>query len=237
MIFWITTRAINRELANKRLELESLVRKWLTYLILFVSSVVILGVAMSLLYNFLGGELTTKFVLKSVVVGAIAALVFGYYHYDINRVKFEVDQKIKMFRYLFIGTIVASVVAGGFFIDSPNKVRMMREDQERVSRLSTIRYQIEDYYRENETVPAALDEIRERLYSGDITDPATSEPFRYEKTSDTAYTICATFAFSNRDPNSPQPSYTWRDPDWLHDAGEQCYERKITIEEPPTIYR
>lgn len=237
-IFWVTVRAINKELADKRLAMDSLVRKWLTYFILLVTSVTILGVAMGLLYNFLGGELTTKFLLKSLVIGGIAGLIFGYYHYDINRTSFEVNKQIKIFRGLFLVTVIASVVLGGYYIQSPAEARMIREDDERVSRLSSIRYQIEEYYRQNETVPDELEVIRERLYRGDITDPVTDEPFRYEKTANNEYTLCATFAFSNREDDAPQPNYySWRDPDWLHDAGEECFERTIVTEEPPVIYR
>jgi hypothetical protein len=61
---------------NKR---SSPVRRWLTYLTLFVAACVLIGDVVMLVYNLLGGELTTRFVLKVVTVGMIAGTVFWYY--------------------------------------------------------------------------------------------------------------------------------------------------------------
>jgi hypothetical protein len=55
------------------------VRRWLTYLTLFVAACVLIGDVVSLVYNVLGGELTARFVLKSITVGGIAGTGFWYY--------------------------------------------------------------------------------------------------------------------------------------------------------------
>jgi len=62
----------------------SKIRKWLTYITLFVSAGVIIGDLISVLYSFLNGELTLRFGLKSLVVGGISALMFGYYLWDLR---------------------------------------------------------------------------------------------------------------------------------------------------------
>jgi uncharacterized membrane protein (DUF106 family) len=64
------------------------VRRWLTYLTLFVSAGVLIADLVTMVYNVLGGELTTRFVLKVLVVGAIAGGVFWYYLTDLG-----VDEK------------------------------------------------------------------------------------------------------------------------------------------------
>lgn len=227
-IFYLSTRAINRELANGKLDLHSLVRKWLTYLILFLSSVTIIVDLMVAFYSFLSGELTTKFLLKAAIILGIAALIFFYYLYDIGREKFEAkDKKIMMYRNGFIGVIIATLVLGFYFNTSPAVVRGQREDNERVNRLSSIHYQIEGYYRETGTMPAALETIKDRLYSGDIVDPVTEETFGYTVTGENSYQICANFEFSNRERDGND---YWRDPSWFHDAGEQCFDK--TVEKP-----
>ena len=38
----------------------------------------------ALVYNVLGGELSVRFVLKVVVVAAMAATIFGYYLFDLR---------------------------------------------------------------------------------------------------------------------------------------------------------
>lgn len=58
---------------------QSLVRKWLTYLTLVVVAGVLIGDAISLLFNVLGGETTWRFFLKSLVVFLIGGAIFGFY--------------------------------------------------------------------------------------------------------------------------------------------------------------
>lgn len=69
---------------TRRSRAMSPVRRWLTYLTLFVAACVLLGDVTTLIYNVLGGELTTRFVLKVLVVGGIAGAVFGYYFGDLR---------------------------------------------------------------------------------------------------------------------------------------------------------
>ena len=56
----------------------SAVRRWLTYLTLFVAAGFLVGDVTTVVYNVLSGEITTRFILKVLVVGAIAGSVFGY---------------------------------------------------------------------------------------------------------------------------------------------------------------
>jgi hypothetical protein len=63
---------------------NSAVRKWLTYLTLLVAAAVIVGDSITLVYNLLSGELTVRFVLKVLVVAAIAGSTFGYYTWSIR---------------------------------------------------------------------------------------------------------------------------------------------------------
>ena len=65
-IYWLITHLINRELFRGHLDKDSAVRKWLTYLFLLISSFVVVGTLINLLNGFLGGELTIKFLLKSI---------------------------------------------------------------------------------------------------------------------------------------------------------------------------
>jgi hypothetical protein len=76
----LSSRAATLE-ASKR---ASPIRRWLTYLTLFVTACVLIGDFTSLVYSLLGGELTTRFVLKVLTVGAIAGTVFWYYLSDLR---------------------------------------------------------------------------------------------------------------------------------------------------------
>lgn len=76
----LTAREVRRDPAKR----TSKVRRWLTYLTLFIAAAVIIGDLIVLLNDLLGGELTTRFVLKVATVGVIAAGVFTYYLKDLR---------------------------------------------------------------------------------------------------------------------------------------------------------
>ena len=58
-------------------------RRWLTYVTLFVAACTLIGDLASRVYSLLGGELA-RFLLKVVVVGAIAGAIFWYYLSDLR---------------------------------------------------------------------------------------------------------------------------------------------------------
>ena len=60
-------------------------RRWLTYLTLFVAASILIGDVTSIVYNLLGGEITTRFALKVLTVGAITGSVFAYFHHDLRQ--------------------------------------------------------------------------------------------------------------------------------------------------------
>lgn len=62
----------------------SKVRKWLTYITLFIAAGVIIGDLISLVYNLLAGELTMRFILKTVTVAVISGAIFGFYLLDLR---------------------------------------------------------------------------------------------------------------------------------------------------------
>ena len=83
-IFLYVSRLIGRAIRLDPGKGFSKVRRWLTYLTLFVAAGVLIGDFVALVYNFLGGELGVRIGLKLVTVGAIAGAVFGYYLRDLR---------------------------------------------------------------------------------------------------------------------------------------------------------
>lgn len=84
-VFVFMSRLITREVAKHPIKRLSPVRRWLTYLTLFIAAAVLIGDMTTLVYNLLGGELSTRFLLKVLVAAVIAGSVFGYYLYDLRR--------------------------------------------------------------------------------------------------------------------------------------------------------
>ena len=229
-IFWFMSYTINKELAKKELDFHSGIRKWLTYLILLISSATIIGFLIGLLNNFLSGELTVKFTLKMLSALVIAAITFGYYFYDLKRTDFEPNKVIYIFRAVFFIVVVGSLVWGFWVHESPMKARYLREDETRVNQLGQISFQVENYYREQGALPSDLSLVEDRLYEDSLLDPVTDVPFQYRVLSETSYELCAVFHFSNREGLGGKGQLFIHgpySPDWLHDEGRYCFVKYI----------
>lgn len=84
-VFAFVAYRLGREIAKQPVKRLSPVRRWLTYLTLFVAAATLIGDMTTLVYNVLGGEMTLRFALKVLVVAAIAGTIFGYYLWDLRR--------------------------------------------------------------------------------------------------------------------------------------------------------
>lgn len=81
---WLTSMTIKwiKHDPDKR---SSKIRKWLTYVTLFVAAAFIIGDLIGLLFNLLNGDLTIRFLFKVLTVLVIAGLIFGYYLWDLKK--------------------------------------------------------------------------------------------------------------------------------------------------------
>ncbi len=84
-IFLYLSMLIGRSIKRDPSKRASKIRKWLTYMTLFVAAAVIIGDLTALVYSFLGGELSLRFALKVGTVAAIACGIFGYYLWDLRQ--------------------------------------------------------------------------------------------------------------------------------------------------------
>ncbi len=90
LFVWLSI-SMQRAITRDPLRRSSRIRKWLTYLTLFLGAGVLIGDLIALVNGVLSGELTTRFVLKVAVVAAIAGTIFGYYLIDLRKDEKEDD--------------------------------------------------------------------------------------------------------------------------------------------------
>lgn len=84
LYFWLALRdrrAVDRDPGQRR----SIMRRWLIYVTLLITAIAFLGDAIAVIYALLQGDLTGQFMLKVLVVAAVAGGVFVYYLSDIRK--------------------------------------------------------------------------------------------------------------------------------------------------------
>ena len=78
-LFLYIASGVRRRVRTDPIARASRLRQQLTYVTLFVASCVLVGSVAAVVYNFLDGAFTLRFLLKVATVGVIAGSIFGYY--------------------------------------------------------------------------------------------------------------------------------------------------------------
>jgi len=233
---WFLTNELIR--VPEKLELRT--RKWLLYFTVFASAGVIIGDLISLIYNFLQGELTTRFILKIIVILMIAGAVFGYYLWVLRRDnQINIGLGMKVFIWSVIAVVGLGVVTGFFVAGSPQVERLRKLDQRRVEDLQNIQSQIIFFWQQKNVLPNSLDDLRDSI-SGYIPpqDPETKAVYEYSKLGDLKFKLCADFK-TEAGPNSATTPVlvgpmgeqigkaSMGNESWQHTKGLVCFDRTI----------
>lgn len=239
--YLLTTWLLGKDLVVTPEKRELKLRKWLTYFTLFISAVTIIVDLMIFVYNFLNGELSTRFVLKVVVVLLVAAAVFGYYMWELKR-KELVSKVPKILAIILSVVALVSIVIGFFVVGTPIDQRNRRFDEQRVQELQMLQGQIVNFWTLKHNLPSDLSLLEDDI-SGFIVpmDPASKTAYEYKITGPLTFELCATFAISSqitdgigRGKTSPvyYPNGSMGD-NWNHEAGRTCFTRTID----PELYK
>lgn len=86
-IFMYLTSLISKKQASGEMPKDSILVKVLSYITLFVVAITAIVDLITILYNFLGGDLTAEFALKSLSLLAIVVLVFAYFRSNLQEQK------------------------------------------------------------------------------------------------------------------------------------------------------
>ncbi len=219
---------INKYLYEGKISEDSKIRKWLTYIILFLTAGTILGDLISLVYNMLSGDIVARFILKTVVVLAIAGSIFFYYLIDIKKKNMvgSINSTNKILAGIVILVALGSIVMGFTIIDSPFASRDKKIDQQTVSNLRMIENQISDYYKENSMLPSSLDDLKKNDYYFNKT---ITKLIIYKKVGVTSYKLCADFKRASTDYKTDESGYPYNENDneWTYSKGNYCFDRNV----------
>lgn len=233
-IFYGISWLIQKSLLKGELKKDSAVRRWLTYLILFVSFLIFIGWLIALVNNFLNGEVTMKFILKTLSVLLIAATVFGFYLYDIRRQAVE-NVKDKVLKIFFIATLAIVVIvfiASFFVVETPAVARNRKLDNQVINNFYAIDSCVDQYYREKKILPADFASMQadcKYITEDVLKDSQTGKEFTYGIIGTSTYEICANFRTSDLDKDEETrmlPINAGMNSSW-HDSGYQCLRRYV----------
>lgn len=245
VFFWVS-QFLRKDLRANPDKKELKIRKWLLNMALFVAALVIIGDLVTVINNFLRGELTMRFLLKALTIFFIAGSVFYYYLAQLY------EKKVKWFSpfsWVIVCIIVASVVFGFVVIGSPFEQREIRFDEKRINDLSVIQSQVIYYWQMKGTLPNYLSQLEDSI-SGFLvpSDPENGGSYEYalpaiKPGQNPTFQLCAVFKKSdfNIDKSeiapklmAPRGAY-YINESWQHDKGRYCFDRTIDPElYPPT---
>lgn len=238
-------------------EIDKMFKKWVIYIILFLSSLVVAIDLVTLVRYFISGEITSRFIYKVLTVLVVAGLVGFYY---VHVLKEKEEGKLKTGTILAIVGLILVVAAISYsfvIIGSPSTQRQLRLDDRRVGDLQSIQYQIINFYQQKEKLPATLSELADPLSGYSIpVEPEFEKGNQYEYAvkGPLQFELCATFSqpipkgwreYSDGGGIRPMMPYYGKDmavsypypggganQSWEHDAGRTCFVRTID----PEIY-
>lgn len=233
----VLLRFIRRGIEADASKTEIWVRRWALVFTLFVAGATVAGDLITLINTFLGGELTTRFLLKVLVVLLVAAAGFMHFYADLRGFWRAYPARAKMVGYAFGLTAFLTVAAGFFIIGSPTDIRLMRLDEQKTNDLSNIQWQVVNYWQQKETLPPTLKEAADP-FSGNVipVDPQSGQAYGYSITGPRSFKLCAVFNRESLAVNQYGMTYPAKegvDENWKHGTGETCFERTIDPERYP----
>lgn len=237
-----------REEENK---VEANLTKWVTYLVLLVSAVVIVGDLITVLYTFLQGEISIRFFFKGLTVLAIAGSIFGFYFLERKRVQYKTEiprKTFQIFGWSLFSVIVVGIILGFIVAGSPNTERMRTFDSRRSNDLSELASCVSTFTSQFERLPKDISELEKTSYTSycaNKRDPETNVVYEYRLITPLVknasvymgeFELCAVFSLSSSATNgATKPVYIdnsgskW----YTHTAGRTCFKETVSVK--PTV--
>jgi hypothetical protein len=219
------------------------VRKWLVYITLFVAGIILAGDLVTVLYKFLDGQdLTAAFLLKALSALLVAGCVFGFYIQDIRE---KVSVRGRKMWSIVVGIIIlVSIILGFSVLGSPQTQRLIRYDNQKITDLQNIQWQVISYWQMNGIIPTSLADISStQSYVIIPKDPQSKTTYEYNKTGAMTFELCAQFNKENMTTQNnigavpvsyPTKGGVIQNDNWNHGSGHQCFSRIIDPVTYPT---
>ncbi|MFA6177915.1 MAG: DUF5671 domain-containing protein [Candidatus Paceibacterota bacterium] len=202
------------------------IRKWLTYITLFISGFALVGDLVTVLYYFIDGQdITMGFILKALSVLIISLSIFYYY---ISEVRGKMNMSLQKKWALGSGIIIIACIIWGFSVlGSPRNQQLLKYDGQKVNDLQSIENSVQDFYVTKGVLPNNLDELLTQNYFVNTIDSQTQKPYEYEKTSKTTFSLCAEFNKELTKADFGAQPMIFGGNTWIHGVGRFCFNKTI----------
>lgn len=246
-MYYFSIRLWFRKFREDEGKVESLLTKWITYLVLLAASVTIVGDLIAVLFTFLQGEMSARFFLKALTILSIAAMVFGFYFLERKRVQYGQDIPRKVFQSFawgLLGVTVLGIILGFLAVGSPAMERKRTFDARRAEDLSNLAGCINNYAQEYKRLPRSISDLSKSGnydYCSKSSDPETNAPYEYDvivservvgANVEAEFELCATFSLaSDAGVTSDEYSYYGNEGGkWhTHTAGRNCDSQSVVL--------
>lgn len=226
LFVWLS-RLVEKEVAALGAGTEFLTRKWLLYITIALAGAAIAGTAVSVLFSYLNGDITARFIAKALTIVVVSAAGLTYYRALLKSGAADAMKKMVPLVYAVNIVVVAAIAVGLMLSGSPSKVRAYNQDRDRANDLMSIQIELNSYWSKKIDLPAALKDAEDpNSYFVVPTDPATGAAYEYKKLSTKSYELCATFAL----PSRPKGANEYTDPAevyFQHSDGRVCFTRNV----------
>lgn len=225
-IFFILAYQFRKYLNKSLNKKEAGFLKWVIYIIIFLTSLVIIIDLITLVHYFISGEITLRFIYKVIGVIVVAGLALLYYISllkDFNQNKLAIFKRFNLRKVLGLISLlllVFGVVLTFSIMGSPKTQRDYRLDNLKINNLQSLEYSIQNYYDQYKSLPADLTKLDKYSQSSTI-DPTTKAVFKYEIVDEVNYKLCANFLKA-----TPERVEVKANP-WYHEIGETCFNLEV----------
>lgn len=220
-VFALTLRRVRADLAANPARAVDPVRRWLSYLALLAASLILIGDGVALVGQFLGGDLSLRFVLKVAVVGALAG---GVVWWLLGGLK-EVSRGVPSVVWFGLCVLVAATIAVAVWLaGGPLQARAEAQDAARVRDLRAIYYSVNEFYRRQKELPASLEDCDRNpgTFIEHKQDPVTGSPYGYALVDKDTFSLSA--QFERPSGAGPEGRYGPENESfWKHGAGETVF--------------
>lgn len=218
--------------------IESRLTAWLTYIVLLIASIMMVGTMINLLYSLLQGSLSVLEAVRVAIVFGLSALVFGFYTYERQLVRYRKQAPNTVRLYFGIAvSILVGAGAGFFVVGVPQIMRDLAFDSSRAMALNKLSGCIEQHAANHASLPESLEVMVRTNPAEDCpaADPQTGERYGYRIISASQqpggkrtgeFELCANFVFWS----GLQTTEGKKSPNWLdHGAGRSCKQRQVPL--------